>query len=77
LAAGGKKRRVSLGKSISKKYAQIKSISERFFFTTVRIDTVMAAGQGAGSGCFFHYQRDGWVYPFIVTNRNIINGTKE
>ena len=55
---------------------KIESISEKLFFTTVRIDTVTTAGQGSGTGFFFNYQRDGWVYPFIVTNKHVINGAK-
>jgi len=56
---------------------QVKSTSEKLFFTTVRIDTVTTGAQGSGTGFFFNHQLGGLVYPFIVTNKHVINGAKK
>ncbi len=56
---------------------QVKSISEKLFFTTVRIDTVATGAQGSGTGFFFNHQLGGLVYPFIVTNKHVINGVQK
>lgn len=57
---------------------QVKTIAEQLFFTTVRIDTIAPDGsQGSGTGFFFTHKIDEREYPFIVTNKHVIMGTKE
>lgn len=57
---------------------QVKSIAEQLFFTTVRLDTVAANGdRGSGTGFFFKHKAMGYEYPFIVTNKHVVNGTLE
>lgn len=56
---------------------QVKTIAEQLFFTTVRIDTVAANGaQGAGTGFLFVHKAGGQMFPFVVTNKHVVNGMK-
>ncbi len=49
------------------------SPSEQLFFTTVRIETVTAAGMGTGTGFGFLYDHHPTQqFPFIVTNKHVI-----
>lgn len=51
------------------------SLAEQLFFTTVRIDTVDAAGKrGAGTGFFFSHKSGEATYRFIVTNKHVAHG---
>ena len=57
---------------------QVNSIAEQLFFTTIRIDTVAANGDhGSGTGFFFVHKVGGQEYPFIVTNKHVVNGMRE
>lgn len=61
------------------------SVDEKLLFTTVLIETStvkQVKGKeeiiiNAGTGFFFNYQRDKENYLFVVTNKHIVNGTKE
>ena len=54
---------------------QVDSIAEQLFFTTLRIDTLDAAGNaGSGTGFFFSHKRGDQNYPFIVTNKHVVQG---
>jgi len=54
---------------------QVDSIAEQLFFTTLRIDTLDAAGNaGSGTGFFFSQKRGDQNYPFIVTNKHVVQG---
>lgn len=56
---------------------QVQSIAEQLFFTTVRIDTVAAnGGQGSGTGFLFMHKVGEKSYPFVVTNKHVVNGMK-
>lgn len=56
---------------------QVKTIAEQLFFTTVRIDTVAANGaQCAGTGFLFAHSVDEQTYPFVVTNKHVVNDMK-
>ena len=53
---------------------QAKSNSEKLFFNTVRVETVSAKGElGSGTGFFFDHRLGDQVYPFIVTNKHVVN----
>lgn len=57
---------------------QVKTIAEQLFFTTMRIDTVSNAGvHGSGTGFFFSYEVNGQSFPFVVTNKHVVNGMRE
>ncbi len=52
------------------------SVSKQLFFNTVRIDTQKADGaKGSGTGFAFVQSQNGNHYPFIVTNKHVINGS--
>jgi len=51
-----------------------KSIAEQLFFTTVRIDTDNGDGtSGSGTGFLFSYLDGDEEYPFVVTNKHVVN----
>ncbi len=55
---------------------QVQSVAEELFFTTLRISTTGPNGeQGSGTGFFFEYCTDGVSYPFVVTNKHVVEGT--
>jgi len=57
---------------------QVESIAEQLFFTTVRIDTAAQNGAiGAGTGFFFAHKVAESTYPFVVTNKHVVMGTRE
>jgi hypothetical protein len=57
---------------------QTKSVAEQLFFTTVRIDTITANGeQGFGTGFFFSHKVGEDTFPFVVTNKHVVAGTRE
>ena len=57
---------------------QVNTIAEQLFFTTVRIDTLSAAGaQGSGTGFFFNHKVNGVDYLFVVTNKHVVMGMRE
>lgn len=57
---------------------QVKTIAEQLFFTTVCIDTLTAqGGQGSGTGFFFGHKVGDISYPFVVTNKHVVNGMQE
>lgn len=54
---------------------KVQSIAEQLFFNTVRIDTVSANGAvGSGTGFLFSYKIGDQAYPFVVTNKHVVNG---
>lgn len=56
---------------------QTDSIAEQLFFTTLRIDTVDQAGnQGAGTGFFFAHKKGDVTYPFLVSNKHVVDGMR-
>lgn len=57
---------------------QVNTIAEQLFFTTVRIDTVMAnGGHGSGTGFFLLHKVGGDDYLFVVTNKHVVSGVRE
>ncbi|MFC5460744.1 trypsin-like serine peptidase [Massilia niabensis] len=57
---------------------QIESIAENLFFTTVRIDTVDAAGNvGSGTGFLYaHHYSTTQHAAFVVTNKHVVQGMR-
>ncbi len=56
----------------------INSPAEQLFFTTVRIDTIDAAGNaGSGTGFIFAHKYKDNGYPFVVTNKHVVKGAKK
>lgn len=56
---------------------KVTSLSENLLFTTLRIDTVSGSGvNGSGTGFLFSHKYKNQEYPFIVTNKHVINGAK-
>lgn len=54
---------------------EVTSLSENLLFTTVRIDTVSSAGaKGSGTGFLFSHKFNENEYPFIVTNKHVVQG---
>lgn len=52
---------------------EVKSTAEQLFFTTVRIDTLDRSGNpGSGTGFIFVHSYKQNNYPFIVTNKHVI-----
>lgn len=52
---------------------EVKSLSENLFFTTARIDTETQDGsKGSGTGFFFTHKFNDQEYPFIVTNKHVV-----
>ncbi len=57
---------------------EVTTIAEQLFFNTVRIDTTsMLGGTGSGTGFFISHEFEGNEYPFIVTNKHVVERTKE
>lgn len=57
---------------------QPKTIAEQLFFTTVRIDTIARNGApGSGTGFFFSHKIGEENYPFVVTNKHVVEGMNE
>ena len=55
----------------------VNSIAEQLFFTTTRIDTVTdAGGHGSGTGFLFSYKQGQQSFPFVVTNKHVVQGMK-
>ncbi|MBX3707730.1 MAG: trypsin-like peptidase domain-containing protein [Pseudomonadales bacterium] len=56
---------------------QVDSLAEQLFFTTLRIDTVDLAGNaGSGTGFFFGLKRGDMSFPFVVTNKHVVNNMR-
>ncbi|MBP9147434.1 MAG: trypsin-like peptidase domain-containing protein [Rhodoferax sp.] len=56
---------------------QVSTIAEQLFFTTIRIDTIAAnGGQGSGTGFLFLHKVGEQGFPFVVTNKHVVNGMK-
>lgn len=55
---------------------QIESLAEQLFFTTVRIETETATGQGVGTGFFLAYTKQDKQYLFVVSNKHVIREAK-
>jgi len=54
---------------------EVKSLAEQLYFTTVRIDTIDSNDNtSAGTGFLFNYERDDYNYPFVVTNKHVVEG---
>lgn len=57
---------------------QIDSIAEQIFFTTVRVDTLHKNGAaGSGTAFLFCYKKNDKSYPFVVTNKHVVEGMNE
>lgn len=51
------------------------SIAAQLYFTTVRVDIADINGnEGAGTGFIYCHSQNGQLYPFIVTNKHVVNG---
>lgn len=50
------------------------SLLDQIFFCTVRIATESPDGGAIGTGFLYNITQDGEPYPFIVTNRHVIEG---
>lgn len=46
------------------------SISKRLMFNTVRLET--ADGRSSGTGFFFNFKIDEFIYPTIITNKHVV-----
>ncbi|WP_127471553.1 S1 family peptidase [Thiomicrorhabdus aquaedulcis] len=56
---------------------QLNSLSKKLLFNTVRIDTLLENGsEGAGTGFFFNCFLSDNPYPFLVTNRHVVELAK-
>ncbi len=53
---------------------KIETIAEQLLFTTVKIETVHPNATGSGTGFVFIHEQQGGKYPFIVTNKHVIEG---
>lgn len=54
---------------------EVTSLSEKLLFTTVKIDTISPAGvKGSGTGFLFSHKFNGNDYPFVVTNKHVVQG---
>lgn len=56
---------------------EIKSLSEQLLFTTVRIKTSIPGGTSTGTGFIFEYSHNGHLYPFLVSNKHVIENSIE
>lgn len=52
------------------------SASEQILFTTVRIETSSPQGEGTGTAFAFILEREGQKYPFLVTNKHVVEGAR-
>jgi hypothetical protein len=56
-------------------FVQVTSIADQLFFTTVRLDVQGADGSlGSGTAFVFSYSRGDGVFPFLVTNKHLVDG---
>jgi hypothetical protein len=53
---------------------KIETTLENLLFSTVKIETVYKNGTGSGTGFFFMHEFEGQSWPFIVTNRHVVEG---
>jgi len=51
---------------------QVQSPAEQLFFTTVRMETETDKERGAGTGFFFEYAQGESQYPFVVSNKHVV-----
>jgi len=52
---------------------EVKSVAEKLFFTTVRIDTINVSGnKGSGTGFICEHRYKDKRYPFIITNKHVV-----
>lgn len=56
---------------------EIKSLSEQLLFTTVRIKTSIPGGTSTGTGFIFEYSHNGHLYPFLVSNKHVVENSIE
>jgi len=56
-----------------------KTIAEKLFFNTVRIDTTSENGleKSSGTGFLLSYKDGGYEHPFLVTNKHVVMGMRE
>jgi len=52
------------------------SVTEQLLFATVRIETSSREHQGTGTGFAFSFSNGGKQYPFLVTNKHVIEGSE-
>ena len=55
---------------------QVQSAAEQLFFSTVRMETETAKERGAGTGFFFDYAEGESRYPFVVSNKHVVQDAK-
>src|SRR5260221_12543117 len=56
---------------------RVESVADQLFFTTVRIDAVAENGSASsGTGFLFADKAKDEVYPFVVTNKHVVNGMR-
>jgi hypothetical protein len=53
---------------------KVETTAEKMLFTSIKIETRYADGAGAGTGFFFSYDHNDLHYPFIVTNKHVVEG---
>lgn len=56
---------------------EIKSLFEQLLFTTVRIKTSTPQGSSTGTGFIFNYTHNGESYPFLVSNKHVVENAIE
>lgn len=57
---------------------EVSSLAEKLYFTTVRIDTISSSGEaGSGTGFLFSLQKGETEYPFVITNKHVIEGAQQ
>lgn len=54
---------------------KVQTILEKLLFSTIKIETIYANGTGSGTGFFFNYIYDNQTFPFIVTNKHVIENS--
>jgi hypothetical protein len=57
---------------------EVQSVPEQLLFTTVRIETLDESGSqsGVGTSSIFAYKTAGNEYPFLVTNKHVVEGAR-
>ena len=56
---------------------EIKSLFKQLLFTTVRIKTSTPQGSSTGTGFIFNYSYNGESYPFLVSNKHVVENAIE
>lgn len=56
---------------------KVNSLSEQLLFNTCRIETYNQSSKNIGTGFFFEYMISDKPYPFIITNKHVLNGMEK